>query len=278
MSIFPEYSKHGRAAGGPPTKSADDENGLEARAKRAAQQHTSNAQAQRPGKAGTAVSKMKKHRFDKFARRLAANMITAIRVSLSVFTSPDKERWPANRLLDYLKGAEDLARDMLREIAVKIFISPATLRKRSKQGAFITAGFEHNRAPYFRLGVKTAKLDSPEDADKGALGRSPERSEPEGHTSNAQAQVPELQRGLAPSKFEQRLNALNDVLAHPGKHAARMARALYRAEHGRGQRLIAKSPDDMLLDKINSALDAHHCSDGSALAAIHQQIMPLEPG
>ena len=264
MSIFPEYSKHGRAAGGPPTKSADDENGLEARAKRAAQQ---------PGE-GTASSKQ--HRFDKFALRLAANMITAIRVGLSVFSSPDKDRWPANRLLDYLKGAEALARDMLREIAANIFISPATLRKRSKQGAFITAGFEHNRAPYFRLGVKAVKLDSPEDADKEALGRSPERSEPEGHTSDAQAQVPELQRGLAPSKFEQRLNALNDVLAHPGKHAARMARALYRAEHGPGQRLIAKSPDDMLLDKINSALDAHHCGNGEEFARLHIQAVPFD--
>ena len=278
MSIFPEYSKHGRAAGGPPTKSADDENGLEARAKRAAQQHTSNAQAQRPGKAGTAVSKMKKHRFDKFALRLAANMITAIRVSLSVFSSPDKDRWPTCRLLDYLKGAEALARDMLREIAVKIFISPATLRKRSKQGAFITAGFEHNRAPYFRLGVKTAKLDSPEDADKGALGRSPERSEPERHTSNAQAQVPELQRGLAPSKFEQRLNALNDVLAHPGKHAARMARALYRAEHGPGQRLKARSEDDCLLDAMNAAIAAHLAGDAAGFAREHAAVRKLEPG
>ena len=202
----------------------------------------------------------KQHRFDKFARRLAASMIEAIRVSLAVFSSPDKDRWPATRLLDYLKGAEGLAREMLREIAMKIFISPAVFRKRSKQGEVMPTAKEAETAPCFRLGVKAKKDNSPGTDD-------------DPHKQSAGADAPSYaQRSeeTASSIFQQRLNALNDVLAHPGKHGARMARALYREQHGKGQRLLAKSPNDVLLDKIARAL---FVSDRAELQLLHADVM-----
>ena len=230
MSIFPAYAK---------CRSAPHKQGAGAGAAASAANST----------------KHKEHRFDKLAKRIAANMITAIRVSLSVFSSPDKERWPATQLLDFLKGAEDLAREMLREIALKIFISPVKLRKRSKQGEVTSATNRAEYAPYFRLEVKAKKLDSPEEENAETLGRSPEHSEPEGHTSNAQAQRPGKAR-IAASKFKQRLAALEDVLAHPGKHGARMSRALYREAHGGGERLVAMSEDDVLITCANRMCDA----------------------
>ena len=87
---------------------------------------------------------------------------------------------------------------------------------------------------------------------------------------------PELQRGLAPSTYDKRLLALQDVLAHPGKHAARMARALYRAAYEPGGRLLARSPDEILLDRMNAALDAHQRADGDEVARFHALV--LEPG
>ena len=86
----------------------------------------------KPGEetASSTTKKTKPHRFDKFALRLASGMITAIRVTLGVFSSPDKERWPFARLLDHLRGAESLAREMLREIAAEISIIPGKLRER----------------------------------------------------------------------------------------------------------------------------------------------------
>ena len=60
-------------------------------------------------------------------------------------------------------------------------------------------------------------------------------------------------------EFQNRLAALQDVLAHPGKHAARMARALYRKEHDAPKvRLVAKSEQDMILVHI-----ARFCADPS---------------
>ena len=63
------------------------------------------------------------------------------------------------------------------------------------------------------------------------------------------------------------------MLAHPGKHAARMARALYRAEHETGGRLIAKSPDDRLLDNINDAIAAFERGDGENVARLHAKVI-----
>ena len=223
------------------------------------------------------MSLPKPHRFDKFAQRMAASMIEAIRVTLLVFSTPDKERWPAAKLLDYLKSAEEMARDMLREIAAKIFITPATVRERTVQGALTTAASAQDRAPYFRLGIMRDDRPSPvtEQNLPNTLGRSPEQSEPVGHTSNAQAQRLGA-AGIAASSTDKRLSALQDVLQHPGKHAARMARALYRAEHEKAGRLIAKSANDMLLARVNAAIAAHLRGDGAEVARLHGQV--LEPG
>ena len=209
------------------------------------------------------------------ALRVAGPLIGAIRTALSVFSLPDKDRWTMGRLLHQLRGAEDLAREMLREIAAKIFISSQKVRERPKLGALTPAALSTERAPYFRLGVKVCEENSPEIDDVDTMGRGPERSEPEGHTSNARAQVPG-EAGIAPSILETRRQALEDVLAHPGKHAARMARALYRAEHGPGERLIAKDGDGLLLDRINGGLDAFKRRDAEALSAVAADIFTYD--
>ena len=223
------------------------------------------------------MSLPKPHRFDTFARRMGASMIEAIRVTLLVFSSPDKDSWPQAKLLDYLKSAEEMARDMLREIAAKILITPATVRERTIQGALTPVVSVEDRAPYFRLGIMRDDRPSPvtEQNLPNTLGRSPEQSEPEGHTSNAQAQRPG-EAGIAASNTDKRLSALQDVLQHPGKHAARMARALYRAEHETTGRLIAKSPNDRLLARVNAAIAAHLRGDGAEVARLHGQVMSFD--
>ena len=138
-------------------------------------------------------SNQKPHRFDKFALRMAEGMITAIRVTLGVFSSPDKERWPFARLLDHLKGAESLARDMLREIAAKISVSPAKFRKRSKQGQVTLGVKPADCTPYFRLGVKPAEPDSPEGEELEACAspsRMREGDRGGGHQNAATAPLP----------------------------------------------------------------------------------------
>ena len=188
---------------------------------------------------------------------MASGMITAIRVTLGVFSSPDKERWPFARLLDHLRGAESLAREMLREIAEKISITPAKLRERRNVDIVVPRP-SPERAPCFRLGVMRVEEEDPKSCHPGREAIRDPETQP--------ANLEHLGPGSAPcglgrddkieSMFERRLNALEDVLAHPGKHAARMARALYRAAHETGGRLIAKSPDDRLLDNINDAIAA----------------------
>ena len=232
------------------------------------------------------------HRFDTFARKLAQPMLEAIRVTLLVFTSPAIDRWPQAKLLEYLKGAEEMARDMLREIAAKLTILPG----KARAGAAVQSKppeFRKVRAPCFKLRVTDLSRESGKEMAPSTMGRSPERSEPEGHTSNAQAQVPG-EAGIAPSitektapvglgrddnaesLFANRLSALEDVLTHPGKHAARMARALYRAEHGPGERLIARSEDDVLIDRINIGLAAYKRRDTEALSMVAADVFTYD--
>ena len=269
MSIFPDDTRRIPA----------EHDGAEPRAKRAAQQHTSNAQAQRPGEAGIAASKTEKtkpHRFDKFALRIASGMITAIRVTLGVFSSPDKERWPFARLLDHLRGAESLAREMLREIAAEISIIPGKLRERRNEGSAPPEP-SSERAPCFLLGVT-----KPNEKEVDSLSCHPGREairDPETQPANLEHLGP----GSAPcglgrddeieSAFTRRIAALEDVLTHPGKHAVRMARALYRAENETGGRLIAKSPDDRLLDDINEVIAAFERGDDDNVARLHAQVL-----
>ena len=249
---------------------------------------TSKAQAQmpraqaKPGEAETASSTTiksaasKTHRFDKFALRIASGMITAIRVTLGVFSSPDKERWPFARLLDHLRGAESLAREMLREIAAEISIIPGKLRERRNEGSAPPEP-SSERAPCFLLGV-TKPNEKEEDSLSCHPGREAIR-DPETQPANLEHLGP----GSAPcglgrddeieSAFTRRIAALEDVLTHPGKHAARMARALYRAENETGGRLIAKSPDDRLLDDINEVIAAFERGDDDNVARLHAQVL-----
>ena len=152
MSIFPDHTH--------PNPAKHD--GAEPRA--IASPEGANAQGAGAGAAASAANSTehKLHRFDKFALRIASGMITAIRVTLGVFSSPDKERWPFARLLDHLRGAETLAREMLREIAAEISIIPGKLRERRKQEVLVSGGQSRNPKPYFRLGVSQLSRTSGE--------------------------------------------------------------------------------------------------------------------
>ena len=232
------------------------------------------------------MNQHKPHRFDKFARRVAGTMLEAIRTTLVVFTPPDKDRWPAEKLMGYLKSAEEMARGMLREIAAKITILPGKARERAGQ-APVPPEPSPECAPYFRLGVKNLSRASGEHK-QGAGADAPSQAKPGEETAlsitdktNFGALCPCSDRfeEIDPrsiSNLSRRLAALQDVLAHPGKHAARMARALYRAAHEVGGRLIAKSPDDMLLDRVNAAIAEHIRGDVREAARLHKLV--LEPG
>ena len=240
MSIFPDHAHPNPA----------ERNGAEPRAG-SPERDPSRSEAERG-------SSQKPHRFDKFALRMAEGMINAIRVTLGVFSSPDKERWPFARLLDHLKrGRVAGARYAAGDCDAKISVSPAKFRKRSKQGQVTLGAKPADCTPYFRLGVKPAEPDSPEGEELEACA-SPSRMREGDRWGGPQTAdtapaplvpLPRTGRGgreTQISSLDRRIAALEDVLAHPGKHGARMARALYRAEHESGGRLIAKSPDDRI--------------------------------
>ena len=290
MSIFPDYAK----------RKGDDCDGAEPRA--SASPERANGQGPGAGAAASAANSAehKEHRFDKFARKIAGPMLGAIRTALQVFSLPEKDRWDMGRLLNQLKGAEELAREMLRAIAAKITILPV----KARAGAFARPTPPEpspNRVPCFRLGVKAAKLNSPEgeselsrvsgEYKQGAGADAPSKTQ-SGEETASSITVKTAPSPLTPSQclrspptgrggrdtessIANRLAALEDVLAHPGKHAARMARALYRAAHAPGGCLFVRSPDEMLLDRINAAHDAHHRGDGDEVARLHALV--LEP-
>ena len=228
-----------------------------------------------PGE-GTASSKT--HRFDKFARKLAGSMLAALRETLSVFDLPDKDRWPTEKLLNCLKAGEELAREMLTEIAAKIYIFPAKLRERreAESAPREISTSSKPRTPLFKLFAPEPKerpfaVDVPNQPESVPLSRfAGEGSGVRAAESDALAAdsgdelpdpPPAAGRGRRGSEslFDRRLAALEDVLAHPGKHAARMARALYRKEHDAPKaRLVAKSEQDMILVHI-----ARFCADPS---------------
>ena len=131
------------------------------------------------------------------------------------------------------------------------------------------------RSPCFRLGVMRVEEEDPKSCHPGREAiRDPETqpANPE-HLGPGSAPCGLGRDDKIESMFERRLNALEDVLAHPGKHAARMARALYRAEHETGGRLIAKSPDDRLLDNINDAIAAFERGDDDNVARLHAKVI-----
>lgn len=187
-------------------------------------------------------------------------MLHAIALTLSVFDRPEKDRWPYQRLLTFLKSAEEMARDMLCEIAERLHVVASPVRVSAQREPSQTSSNRMGaRAPYFRLGV-SALENNTGDADE--TGCSAEQSEFESHIIAAQAQVPasseeqhRAQTANAAGKLQNRLTALEDVLANPGKHAARMARAQHRRAHGiKGGHLAVKDDDDVILDFANRVL------------------------
>lgn len=212
---------------------------------------------------------MKPHRFDTFAKKLAAPMMAAVRGALEVFSGDHRYHWPMKHLFGQLRMAEDLARDMLREIAGKLFVSPLKMRIRSVFNTPASVTEPQIRAPYFRL---ESEIQNSPDADKPPfeVERLASDSAPERLDRDHTTQMP-------PSKFETRLAALDDVLAHPGKHAARMARALYRADNEASGRLTVKSEDDLLIDNINEMISAHETGDADTFATHYKAVHPHIP-
>ena len=116
---------------------------------------------------------MKPHRFDTFAKKLAEPMMAAVRGALEVFSGDDRYHWPMKQLFGQLRLAEELARDMLREIAGKLFVSPMKRRIRNVSNVPVSPQNAEPRAPYFRLGLKiknspNAETCHPGQAQRGA--------------------------------------------------------------------------------------------------------------
>ena len=203
-------------------------------------------------------------------------MLEAIRVTLSVFSTPDKDRWSMSKLLAYVKGAEELAREMLREIAESIFVYPAMARMRVDVVA-TASSVPEMRVPYFRLGVEreVEHQDSPACHPGREATRDPASQGADSDILGPGSAPARIARGLGrddnsetESLFSRRITALEDVLAHPGKHAARMARALFRAANQARSRLTLKTGEDLLLDRMTQMIGAHERGDAEEFARL----------
>ena len=184
--------------------------------------------------------KQTEHRFTKLARRVAADLWEGVKLSLSTLTHESTQLWTAERLMRFLEGAEDLAREALRTVAAKLHVFERAVpeRKRARPAATPSS----DRTVLFKLGVDAAPQSI--NAGKTIPGNNSEQ------TQRARA-YPSRQAGedRAARRLENRLSALQDVFDHPGKHAARMARALHREScETAGKRLTLKDDDDILLD------------------------------
>ena len=110
------------------------------------------------------------------------------------------------------------------------------------------------RAPLFRLGLVAPRAD--DSGEPSSLSQNPSNS-PERDPCEVHSADTESNKNVqtARSLYENRIASLENVLADPGRHAARMARALYRCAEGKGQRLMARSEHDLLLDHCNYMAD-----------------------
>ena len=215
-------------------------------------------------------------------------MIEAIRVTLSVFDKPDKDRWPMSKLIAYVKGAEELAREMLHEIAESIFVYPTKAKVRAAAVGAPASSVPEMRVPYFRLGMEreVEHQDSPACHPGREATRDPASQYAESNLLGPGSAPARIARGLgrddnseSASLFSRRIAALEDVLAHPGKHAARMARALYRAANQARGRLTLKTGEDLLLDRMTQMITAHERGDAEAFARLNCLVRESwEPG
>ena len=212
----------------------------------------------------------KTHRLDHFAKTIAAPFVSAVRGLLGVFEAREGAVWPLSDLLGQLRAAEALARDMLREIAARLTVLPRNGRAQS--GVIKDMGKADGLpTPRFRLGI--AKKTEPHDASQSFC-------HPGHDEARDAAPQPTLPASDAPSPddralslFDRRIDALEDVLAHPGRHGARMARALYRAEHESAERLSVSSDIGLLMDRVNHDMDHHGRASTDDFARLHDWVM-----
>ena len=209
------------------------------------------------------------HRFTELAQKTAADLWAGVRVTLDAMRHESAKAWPAAKLLNYLKGAEELVREALIVVAEKLNVIPVTVRERSIPADPPKPGGP--RGPLFRLGIAVTVA---EEESESTLGRSPERGPCEAQSADTGSNKT---AGPAPSIYDKRLAALEDVLTDPGRHAARMARALYRRENDiTGGRLNLKDDDGLMLDQVNTLMDALITGDADTFDTLRGDIPFLD--
>ena len=215
----------------------------------------------------------KTHRLDHFAKTIAAPFVSAVRGLLGVFEAREGAVWPLSDLLGQLRAAEALARDMLREIAARLTVLPRKVCARMGDVRNFE-GMSRSSTLCFRLGIakklnaqdNTASFCHPgHDEARDAVLKSPPPEDLIGRSPSPD------DRAL--SLFDRRLEALEDVLAHPGRHGARMARALYRAEHESAERLSVSSDIGLLMDRVNYDIVHHDRANTDDFARLHDWVM-----
>ena len=212
----------------------------------------------------------KAHTLDFFAKKIAAPFVSAVRGLLGVFEAREGAVWPLSDLLGQLRAAEALARDMLREIAAKLTVLPRKVCERMGEPKGVVKA-DGPLPPCFRLGI-AKKTDAQDSTDVSchpghdeARDAAPQPTIPGSGTPSAE------DRPLG--QFDRRIDALEDVLAHPGRHGARMARALYRAEHESAERLSVSSDIGLLMDRVNHDMDHHGRASTDDFARLHDWVM-----
>ena len=223
---------------------------------------------------------MRFHRLDLFARKFAAPMLDAVRSVLEVFCGESRYRWSMEQLLGQLRLAEDIARDMLRELAGQLFVFPMEEPGCSMSNPPAQTRKSVQCIPSFRLGVRTTKClileVTPPENCQATVGEAELPSSETEELSIGSVTTDFGPEGIpfnSTSKLETHLAALDNVLEQPGKHAARMARALYRAKHEGARRLFVKHDDELLLDSIDEKLAAHRISQVDAFRAYYKFAM-----
>lgn len=216
------------------------------------------------------------HRFTELAQKQASVLWAGVRVTLEAMRHDSAKAWPTRKLLNYLESAEELAREALMVVAEKLHVTPVPIRIRNvpdKAPKATGVG-----APLFRLGIAERSpavssgelIDASSNEEWRSLNDSPERNPYESHhTDKRSSQHIET----TPSTYENRIAALEDVLGDPGRHAARMARALYRqANDITGTRLNLKNDDEVMLDQVHALADALIAGNAKAFDNLRRDI------
>ena len=196
--------------------------------------------------------------------------MAAVRGALEVFSGDDRYHWPMKQLFGQLTtGRRARPRHAARDCRQAVCLADEETCTEMIHMRRFRRKTQSPRAPYFRLGLETKSNPIAETCHPGQARRAQSR-DPENPPSD-KTQLP-------PSKFETRLAALDDVLTHPGKHAARMARALYRADNEASQdRSPSKAKTIYLIDNINAMIAAHEAGDADTFAKHYELVHPHIP-